>query len=66
MNFGLEDETLEFKKTTGELNEALKSICAMLNKHGKGTIYFGILPNGEVKGQTVNDSTLRDISRGVF
>lgn len=66
MNFGLEDETLEFKKTTGELNEALKSICAMLNKHGKGTIYFGILPNGEVKGQTVNDSTLRDISRRVF
>ena len=66
MNFGSEDETLEYKKTTGELNEALKSICAMLNKHGKGTVYFGILPNGEVKGQTVNDSTLRDISRKIF
>ena len=66
MNFGFEDETLEFKKTTGELSEAVQSICAMLNKHGHGTLYFGILPNGEVKGQIVNDSTLRDISRKVY
>ena len=49
MNFGLEDEILEFKKTTSEINEATKSICAMLNKHGHGTIYFGVLPNGEDK-----------------
>lgn len=66
MNFGIEDETLEFKKTTGELNEAMNSISAMLNKHGKGTIYFGILPNGNVCGQMVNDSTLRDVSRKIF
>lgn len=66
MNFGLEDETLEFKKTTSEINEATQSICAMLNKHGYGTIYFGVLPNGEVKGQMISDSTLRDISRKIF
>ncbi len=66
MNFGIEDETLEFKKSTGELNEAMNSISAMLNKHGRGTIYFGILPNGEVKGQIVNESTLRDISRKIY
>lgn len=66
MNFGIEDETLEFKKSTGELNEAMNSICAMLNKHGRGTIYFGILPNGEVKGQNVSESTLRDISRKIY
>ncbi|MGI6136960.1 MAG: RNA-binding domain-containing protein [Christensenellales bacterium] len=66
MNFGFEDETLEFKKTTGEINEALKSICAMLNKHGMGTVYFGILASGEVKGQMVNEATLRDVSRKVF
>ena len=29
MNFGQEDEILEFKKTTGEINEAMQSICAM-------------------------------------
>lgn len=66
MNFGLEDETLEFKKTTSEINEATQSICAMLNKHGYGTIYFGVLPNGEVEGQMISDSTLRDISRKIF
>ena len=66
MNFGIEDETLEFKKTTGEINEAMQSICAMLNKHGYGTIYFGVLPNGETKGQMINESTLRDISRKIY
>ena len=66
MNFGIESETLEFKKSTGELKEALVSVCAMLNKHGFGTVYFGIKPNGEVCGQVVNDSTLRDISRKIY
>ncbi len=66
MNFGIEDETLEFKKSTGELNEAMNSISSMLNKHGRGTIYFGIMPNGSVCGQTVNDSTLRDVSRKIY
>ena len=66
MNFGIEDEILEFKKTTGEINEATQSICAILNKHGHGTLYFGVLPNGEAKGQIVNDSTLRDVSRKIF
>ena len=66
MNFGIEDETLEFKKTTGELNEAMNSVSAMLNKHGRGTVIFGVLPSGEVKGQDVNDSTLRDVSRKIY
>lgn len=25
----------------------MKSICAMLNKHGHGTLYFGVLPTGQ-------------------
>lgn len=66
MNFGIENETVEFKENTTELNEAMQSTCAMLNKHGFGTIYFGILPNGEVKGQIVNESTLRDVSRKIY
>ncbi|MCF0116613.1 MAG: putative DNA binding domain-containing protein [Bacilli bacterium] len=66
MNLGIEDETIEFKTSTGELNEAMNSISAMLNKHGKGTIYFGVLPNGEVRGQTVTESTLRDVSRKIY
>ena len=32
LNLGIETETLEFKKSTGELKEAMHSICAILNK----------------------------------
>ena len=35
-----ETETLEFKKSTGEMKEAVVSLVAMLNKHRKGTVYF--------------------------
>jgi len=66
MNFGKETETLEFKKTTGEIKEAMISISSILNKHGIGTIYFGVKPNGDVIGQEVSESSLRDISRVIY
>ena len=34
MNLGKETETLEFKKTTGEMKEAMISISPILNKYG--------------------------------
>lgn len=49
MNLGIESEILEFKKTTGELEKAMDNIASMLNKHGYGTVYFGVASNGEVK-----------------
>jgi len=49
-----ETENLEFKKSTSELKEGIKSICAILNKHGKGKLIFGIGKN-----------TLRDISQQI-
>mgnify|MGYP003291969116 FL=1 len=66
MNLGKESENLEFKKTTGETKEAMISIASILNKHGVGTLYFGVKPNGEVVGQNVSESSLRDISRAVY
>ena len=66
MNLGKESETLEFKKTTGELKEVMVSIVSILNKHGVGTLYFGVKPNGDVTGQDVSESSLRDVSRLVF
>ncbi|MCM1261422.1 MAG: putative DNA binding domain-containing protein [Butyrivibrio sp.] len=66
MNLGKETETLEYKKTTGEMKEAMVSISSILNKHGIGTLYFGVKPNGDVIGQDVSDSSLRDVSRAVF
>lgn len=46
MNIGKENEAIEFKKTTAEIKEALQSISAILNKHQKGFIYFGVKDNG--------------------
>lgn len=66
MNLGKESETLEFKKTTGEVKEAMISIASILNKHGIGTLYFGVKPNGDVVGQEVSESSLRDVSRLVY
>ena len=63
MIIGEESEILEFKLSTGERREATESIVAILNKHCKGTLYFGIEDNGYVKGQQVSDSTKRDVSR---
>ena len=66
MNLGKESETLEFKKTTGEMKEAMVSISSILNKHGIGTLYFGVKPNGDVIGQDVSESSMRDVSRSVY
>ena len=66
INFGKETEYIEFKKSTSELNEAMQSISAMLNKNGKGKIYFGVKNNGDAIGQQISDNTLRDISRKIY
>ena len=47
INF-LENEVIEFKKTTGELKEGIISIVSILNKHQGGKLYFGIKDNGEI------------------
>lgn len=61
MNLGSESEFVEFKKSTGEHKEALQAISAMLNKHGRGDLYFGVRDNGDVVGQMVSDSTVKQI-----
>ena len=62
MNIGTENETIEFKKSTSELKQGLISIASILNKHGKGTLYFGVKDNGDVVGQQLGKDTLKDIS----
>ena len=42
MNLGMENEILEFKKSTSELNDGVISLSSMLNKHSEGTLYFGV------------------------
>lgn len=61
-----EDELQEFKKTTGELNDAMISVSAILNKHKHGTLYFGLKNDRTPFPFTITDSTLRDVSRKIF
>ncbi|MBU2638123.1 MAG: winged helix-turn-helix transcriptional regulator [Nanoarchaeota archaeon] len=60
-----ESEILELKKSTSELKEAVISIAAILNKHQRGEMYFGIKNSGEVVGQKIGEDTIRDVSRGI-
>lgn len=54
-----EGSTLEFKRSTGELKEGMKTLCAFLNGSG-GKVLFGVRPEGTVEGLGVSDQTLRD------
>ena len=65
LNLGIETETLEFKKSTGELKEAMHSICAILNKHQYGELYFGVKNDGTVIGQVVTEESLREVSQKI-
>ncbi|MCX6770232.1 MAG: putative DNA binding domain-containing protein [Candidatus Micrarchaeota archaeon] len=60
-----ETETLELKKSTSELKEAIISISAMLNKHGQGEVIFGIEDSGKVVGQDIGKTTTQDISKSI-
>ncbi|MCK7485606.1 MAG: ATP-binding protein [Bacillus subtilis] len=65
MNFGTESELVEFKRSTSLLKEGIVSLVAMLNKHGRGTIYFGVDDQGELTGQAIGKDTLRDIAQRI-
>lgn len=61
---GGESETLEFKRSTGELRSGMQALTALLNHRG-GRVLFGVEPDGRVVGQHVSDQTLRDIAAEV-
>ncbi|MFH1903544.1 MAG: ATP-binding protein [Candidatus Omnitrophota bacterium] len=60
-----ESETGEFKRSTAEIKKAVVSIVAMLNKHGRGEVYFGIDDDGKALGQPTGRMTLKDIAQAV-
>lgn len=60
-----EDEVTELKKSTSELKEGIVSIVAILNKHQKGRLYFGIKDDGTVIGQEISSKTLREVSEAI-
>lgn len=56
-----ENEQLEFKETTGQLDRGMETLCAFLNGKG-GTVLFGITDKGQIIGQDVSDGTKRSIA----
>ena len=61
MNLGKEGEFTEFKESLSQLDKGLKSITAMLNKHGEGSVFFGVSDAGDVCGLEIGKDTLMDI-----
>lgn len=55
-----ETEGVEFKKTTGQRSEGMRTVCAMLNGGG-GFVLFGVTVAGKVAGQMVTTQTLEEI-----
>ena len=49
VNIGPETETIEYKKSTGEMKEAMISIAAILNNH-PGAFPTGVSPEKFIEG----------------
>ena len=60
-----ESESLELKKSLVQLKEGAISLSAMLNKVGKGELYFGINDEGKIVGLDVGKKTLADITHEI-
>lgn len=56
-----EGPTLEFKRSTGELQEGLRTICAFLNDSG-GRVLFGVNRKGVAEGQQVSEQTIHEMT----
>lgn len=58
-----ESERLEFKRSTAELERALRTACGMLNCGIVGHVVFGVTNAGEITGQPVGDNTIEGIAQ---
>lgn len=59
-----ESNTLEFKKSTGLLQEAFETLCGYLNGNG-GIVLIGVMNDGKIVGQEVADKTRRELSNEI-
>jgi ATP-dependent DNA helicase RecG len=55
-----ENEILEFKSTTGQRKEGVKTACGMLNGLG-GYVLFGVTDHGGIVGQSITTHTAEEI-----
>jgi len=58
---GGESDIIEFKRSTGQRSDAMRTICGMLNGRG-GYVLFGVTDAGAIEGQEVSTRTMEDIA----
>ncbi len=56
-----ESESIEFKRSTGQLGLGAEALCAFLEGRG-GSVLVGVSPDRRIVGQFVNDNTLQDVA----
>jgi ATP-dependent DNA helicase RecG len=56
-----ESEEVELKKSTSQLRRAGETLCGFLNGTG-GVVLVGVTADSRVTGQTIADTTLRDVA----
>src|ERR1043165_9588200 len=56
-----ESNTIEFKKSTAELNTVAITLCGLLNHNG-GHVLIGVTDNKRLVGQDVSDQTRQEIA----
>jgi predicted HTH transcriptional regulator len=56
-----ESKMIEFNRSTGDLREALQTLCAFANGSG-GKVVIGVKPSGQIVGQQVSEQTLHEIA----
>lgn len=61
---GGESERVEFKRSTGQRTEAMKTVCALLNGMG-GYVLFGVGNDGTMIGQASTARTLEEIANEI-
>lgn len=57
---GGESDEVEFKRSTGQRSDAMKTVCGMLSGSG-GFVLFGVRNSGEIVGQDVGENTLERV-----
>ncbi len=64
-DFGRETEYVEYKKSLTEAQDGYVALVAMLNKHCKGKVIFGVKDDGTAVGVDIGKNTLRSISQDI-
>ena len=67
IDFPIETEFYEFKTSLSELDKGIETIAAMLNKHGKADVFYGVSNNGDaigLKGQ-IGPETIKKVEQRI-